>query len=77
MKKFIYKRLVINHRSGEVFELRDSFEHGTPGNPATSLNKLGEEGWKLIGCEYCGTKAANGGELKSDSVWIAQKEVTD
>ena len=77
MKKFHYKRLSINPRSGQVSEFNDSFEHATPNKPITSLNALGEDGWEIIACEYYGTKAANGGELKSESIWIAKKEIDE
>jgi len=72
--KYLYKRISVNPVSGEVYEFTDCYEHAYS-KPMTSLNKLGEDGWKLIGCEYCGTKAADGGELKSSSIWIATKEI--
>lgn len=72
--KYLYKRISVNPVSGKVYEFTDCYEH-VPSKPMTSLNKLGEDGWKLIGCEYCGTKAADGGELKSSSIWIAMKEI--
>lgn len=68
--KYLYKCITIHPVSGEVTEL---FCH--PGRKPTTLDALGADGWKLIGCEYLGTKAAQGGELKSASMWIAIKEV--
>lgn len=43
--------------------------------PNTTLDALGEDGWEIVGCEYIGTKAAGGGALRSESIWIAKKEV--
>ena len=74
--KYLYKRISIDPVSGVVFEFTECYEHAHS-KPMTSLKKLGEEGWKLIGSEYCGTKAADGGELKSSSIWIAMKEIDE
>ena len=65
MKKIIYKLFWLALYSGRAYA--DGEE--------TTFEKMGEDGWKLIGCEYCGTKAADGGELKSSSIWIAMKEI--
>lgn len=68
--KYLYKCITIHPLTGEVTEL---FCH--PVKRPTTLEALGAEGWELKGCEYLGTKAACGGELKSASMWIAMKEV--
>lgn len=71
MKKFKYKTFCFaNPADGTVTELYSESK-----KPYTTLEDLGEDGWEIVGCEYVGSKEANGGALKSASIWIAKKEM--
>ena len=71
MKRFKYKTFCfVNPSEGTVTELYLGAK-----KPYTPLDALGEDGWEIVGCEYIGTKAAGGGALRSESIWIAKKEI--
>lgn len=71
--KMIYKYLtfiITDFGSGEVFVLSER------NSTMKTLNSLGAEGWKVVGCEFTGTKVP-GEHLKSSAIWIAVKEEQD
>ena len=66
-KQYCYKYIFIKY-DGKV-------ELPLENKPETTLDDLGAEGWKLIGNEYLGKRYNGNGELVSNSIWIAIKEL--